>query len=75
MEDADSDSGIDSDGSRHHAGRDELYGLRTNSHAVGPRQITQKKEPFLLCTKDGSFCVLRHMGSLPLITLLTPLWI
>ena len=34
MEDADSDSGIDSDGSRHHAGRDELHGLRTN--AVGP---------------------------------------
>ena len=36
MEDADSDSGIDSDGDWYHAGRDELYGLRTNSHAVGP---------------------------------------
>ena len=36
MEDADSDSGIDSDGDWYHAGRDELYGLRTNSNAVGP---------------------------------------
>ena len=36
MEDADSDSGFDSDGDWYHAGRDELYGLRTNSHAVGP---------------------------------------
>ena len=40
MEDADSDSGFDSDGNRYHAGRDELYGLRTDSHAVGP---TEKK--------------------------------
>ena len=36
MEDADSDSGFDSDGDWYHAGRDELYGLRTNSNAVGP---------------------------------------
>ncbi len=69
MEDADSDSDIDSDSSRHHAGRDIVHGLRTNSHAVGPRRITHKKEPFLLCTKNGSFCVLRHMGSLPLAVL------
>ena len=55
MEDADSDSGFDSDGNRYHAGRDELYGLRTNSHALGPRRITQKKEPFLLCTKAVLF--------------------
>ena len=34
MEDADSDSGFDSDGDWYHAGRDELHGLRTN--AVGP---------------------------------------
>ena len=36
VEDADSDSGFDSDGNWYHAGRDELYGLRTNSNAVGP---------------------------------------
>ena len=36
MEDADSDSGIDSDGDWYHAGRDIVYGLRTNSNAVGP---------------------------------------
>ena len=47
MEDADSDSGIDSDGDWYHAGldsdgdwyhagRDIVHGLRTNSHAVGP---------------------------------------
>ena len=36
MEDADSDSGFDSDGDWNHAGRDIVYGLRTNSHAVGP---------------------------------------
>ena len=35
MEDADSDSGFDSDGDWYHAGRDELHGLRTNSNAVG----------------------------------------
>ena len=29
--------------------------LRTNSHALGPRRITQKKEPFLLCTKAVLF--------------------
>ena len=36
MEDADSDSGFDSDGNWYHAGRDIVYGLRTDSHAVGP---------------------------------------
>ena len=36
MEDADSDSGFDSDGDWDHAGRDIVYGLRTNSNAVGP---------------------------------------
>ncbi len=36
MEDADSDSGIDSDGDWYHAGRDIVHGLRTNSNAVGP---------------------------------------
>ena len=35
MEDADSDSGIDSDGDWYHAGRDQLYGTRTDSTAVG----------------------------------------
>ena len=35
MEDADSDSGFDSDGDWHHAGRDQLYGTRTDSTAVG----------------------------------------
>ena len=41
MEDADSDSDIDSDSCRHHAGRDIVYGLRTNSHAVGPTEHTE----------------------------------
>ncbi len=45
MEDADSDSGIDSDGSRHHAGRDIVHGLRTNSNAVSP---TEHKESVLV---------------------------
>ena len=36
MEDADSDSGFDSDGDWYHAGRDQLYGTRTDSTAVGP---------------------------------------
>ena len=40
MEDADSDSGFDSDGDWYHAGRDIVHGLRTNSNAVGP---TDKK--------------------------------
>ena len=75
MEDADSDSGFDSDSSRYHAGRDELYGLRTDSHAVGPPTDYTKKRTVPFVHKGGSFCVLRHMGSLPLITLLTPLWI
>ena len=41
MEDADSDSGIDSDGDWYHAGRDIVHGLRTDSYAVGP---TEKKK-------------------------------
>ena len=45
MEDADSDSGFDSDGNRYHAGRDELYGLRTNSHAVGPTENRKGRHP------------------------------
>ena len=45
MEDADSDSGFDSDGNRYHAGRDELYGLRTNSHAVGPDGEQKREAP------------------------------
>ena len=36
MEDADSDSGFDSDGDWYHAGRDIVHGLRTDSNAVGP---------------------------------------
>ena len=38
MEDADSDSGFDSDGDWYHAGRDIVHGLRTNSNAVGPTE-------------------------------------
>ena len=49
MEDADSDSGFDSDGDWYHAGRDIVHGLRTNSHAVGPTEHTE----------DGS-CVRRR---------------
>ena len=45
MEDADSDSGFDSDGNRYHAGRDELYGLRTDSHAVGPTENRKGRHP------------------------------
>ena len=45
MEDADSDSGIDSDGSRHHAGRDIVYGLRTDSYAVGSRRRRKREAP------------------------------
>ena len=41
MEDADSDSGFDSDGDWHHAGRDIVYGLRTDSNAVGPTEHTE----------------------------------
>ena len=41
MEDADSDSGFDSDSNRHHAGRDIVHGLRTNSNAVGPTEHTE----------------------------------
>ena len=53
MEDADSDSGIDSDGDWHHAGRDIVYGLRTDSYAVGPRRRRKREAPggdaFLFC--------------------------
>ena len=45
MEDADSDSGFDSDGNRYHAGRDELYGLRTDSHALGPTENRKGRNP------------------------------
>jgi hypothetical protein len=45
MEDADSDSGFDSDGDWYHAGRDIVYGLRTNSHAVGPDGEEKGRHP------------------------------
>ena len=48
MEDADSDSGFDSDGDWYHAGRDELYGLRTDSYAVGPDGAHRRR---FLCVK------------------------
>ena len=35
LEDADSDSDFDSDGNRYYAGRNQLYGTRTDSTAVG----------------------------------------
>ena len=54
MEDADSDSGFDSDGDWYHAGRDIVYGLRTNSHAVGPTEHTE----------DGS-CVKKRKREAP----------
>ena len=41
MEDADSDSGIDSDGDWYHAGRD----IRTNSNAVGPDGEEKGRHP------------------------------
>ena len=53
MEDADSDSDIDSDSSRYHAGRDIVYGLRTNSNAVGPTDKKHTKGESLLCKKKG----------------------
>ena len=56
MEDADSDSGFDSDGNRYHAGRDIVHGLRTNSHAVGPTEHTE----------DGS-CVKKRKGRHPVV--------
>ena len=49
MEDADSDSDIDSDSSRHHAGRDIVYGLRTNSTAVGPDGAHRRR---FLCEEE-----------------------
>ena len=45
MEDADSDSGFDSDGDWYHAGRDIVHGLRTNSNAVGPRRRRKGRHP------------------------------
>ena len=45
MEDADSDSGFDSDGDWYHAGRDIVHGLRTNSNAVGPRRRRKREAP------------------------------
>ena len=54
MEDADSDSGFDSDGDWYHAGRDIVHGLRTNSHAVGPTEHTE----------DGS-CVKKRKREAP----------
>ena len=54
MEDADSDSGFDSDGNRYHAGRDIVHGLRTNSNAVGPTEHTE----------DGS-CVKKRKREAP----------
>ena len=45
MEDADSDSGIDSDGDWYHAGRDIVYGLRTDSYAVGSRRRRKREAP------------------------------
>ena len=49
MEDADSDSGFDSDGNRYHAGRDIVYGLRTNSNAVGPDGAHRRR---FLCEEE-----------------------
>ena len=49
MEDADSDSGFDSDGDWYHAGRDIVYGLRTNSHAVGPDGAHRRR---FLCEEE-----------------------
>ena len=49
MEDADSDSGIDSDGDWHHAGRDQLYGTRTDSTAVGPDGAHRRR---FLCEEE-----------------------
>ena len=49
MEDADSDSGIDSDGDWYHAGRDIVHGLRTNSHAVGPDGAHRRR---FLCEEE-----------------------
>ena len=45
MEDADSDSGFDSDGDWYHAGRDIVHGLRTNRNAVGPRRRRKREAP------------------------------
>ena len=56
MEDADSDSGFDSDGDWHHAGRDQLYGTRTDSTAVGPDGAHRRR---FLCEeekKGGTRC-------------------
>ena len=55
MENADSDSGFDSDGDWYHAGRDIVYGLRTDSYAVGPTEHTE----------DGSCVRRREKGRHP----------
>jgi len=49
MEDADSDSGFDSDGDWYHAGRDQLYGTRTDSTAVGPDGAHRRR---FLCEEE-----------------------
>ena len=49
MEDADSDSGFDSDGDWYHAGRDIVHGLRTNSNAVGPDGAHRRR---FLCEEE-----------------------
>ena len=53
MEDADSDSGFDSDGDWYHAGRDIVHGLRTESDAVGRTDKKHTKGESLLCKKKG----------------------
>ena len=53
MEDADSDSGFDSDGDWYHAGRDIVHGLRTDSYAVGRTDKKHTKGESLLCKKKG----------------------
>ena len=61
MEDADSDSGIDSDGDWYHAGRDIVYGLRTDSYAVGPRRRRKREAP----GGDASLSSLKTCHSVP----------
>ena len=72
MEDADSDSGIDSDGDWYHAGRDIVHGLRTDSYAVGPRRRRKREAPggdaslfgifFCPISKEKSFSRCRPCG-------------
>ena len=49
MEDADSDSGFDSDSDWYHAGRDIVHGLRTNSNAVSPDGAHRRR---FLCEEE-----------------------